>query len=320
MKLNVIRQRGLWWTISSVIILAGIVAMLILQTQIGAPLRPGLDFKGGTRLQFELDCSKPGNCDKPINLDAVRDVLKAQNLADSSVQLVGQDQRAVLIRANTLNVDQRSKLQSELESKIGTFDVKKTQIDTVGPTIGKQLFTSGLLALILSFALIAGYLTIRFELDYAIFAIVALFHDILITVGIFAILGLTPLKTEVDSLFVVALLTIVGFSVNDTVVIYDRVRETITLNPGRHINEIVDDAVNQTLTRSINTTLTVLLTLFALFFFGGETLKNFALALIIGFTMGAYSSIFIASTLLALWREKRGRAFAPVTTAEASSD
>jgi len=320
MKLNVIRQRGLWWAISSILIVAGIVAMLILQMQISAPLRPGLDFKGGTRLQFELDCSKPGNCDKQIDLDAVRDVLKAQNLGDSSVQLVGQDQRAVLIRANTLNVDQRSKLQSELESKIGTFDVKKTQIDTVGPTIGKQLFTSGLLALIVSFALIAAYLTIRFELDYAIFAIVALFHDILITVGIFAILGLTPLKTEVDSLFVVALLTIVGFSVNDTVVIYDRVRETITLNPGRHISEIVDDAVNQTLTRSINTTLTVLLTLFALFFFGGETLKNFALALIIGFTMGAYSSIFIASTLLALWREKRGRAFAPVTAAEASSD
>jgi len=113
---------------------------------------------------------------------------------------------------------------------------------------------------------------------------------------------------EVDSLFIVALLTIVGFSVNDTVVIYDRVRETIVLNPGRHIDDVVDDAVNQTLTRSINTTLTVLLTLVSLFFFGGETLKTFALALIIGFTMGAYSSIFIASTLLALWRERSGNA------------
>ena len=113
---------------------------------------------------------------------------------------------------------------------------------------------------------------------------------------------------EVDSLFIVALLTIVGFSVNDTVVIYDRVRETIVLNPGRHIDDVVDDAVNQTLTRSINTTLTVLLTLVSLFLFGGETLKSFALALIIGFTMGAYSSIFIASTLLALWRERTGTA------------
>jgi preprotein translocase subunit SecF len=318
MKLNVIRQRGLWWTVSSVLILAGIVAMLVLQTQIGAPLRPGLDFKGGTRLQFELDCSKPGNCNKPIDLDTVREVLKTENLGESSIQLVGQDQRAISIRTNTLNVDQRAKLQAELESKLGAFNVQKTQIDTVGPTIGKQLFTSGLLALVVSFALIAGYLTIRFELDYAIFAIVALFHDVFITLGFFAILGLSPLRTEVDSLFVVALLTIVGFSVNDTVVIYDRVRETIKLNPGQHINEIVENAVNQTLARSINTTLTVLLTLFALFFFGGETLKNFALALIVGFAMGAYSSIFIATTLLALWREKRGRALVPAT--EASSD
>lgn len=320
MKLNVIRQRGLWWTISSVCILAGIIAMVILQTQIGAPLRPGLDFKGGTRLQIELDCSQPGNCDQPLNLDAIRDVLKAENLGDASLQIVGQEQRAALIRTNTLSVDQRTKLQAALESKIGKLDAKKTQIDTVGPTLGKQLLQSGLLALIVSFALITVYMTFRFELDYAIFAIVALFHDVLITVGFFAILGLTPLRTEVDSLFVVALLTIVGFSVNDTVVIYDRVRETITLNPGRHINEIVDDAVNQTLSRSINTTLTVLLTLFALFFFGGETLKNFALALIIGFGMGAYSSIFIASTLLALWREKRGRAIVPATATEATSD
>ncbi|MBW4525032.1 MAG: protein translocase subunit SecF [Phormidium tanganyikae FI6-MK23] len=320
MKLNVIRQRGLWWAISAICILAGIIAMVILQTQIGAPLRPGLDFKGGTRLQVELDCSQPGNCDKPISLDAIREVLKAENQGDASLQLVGQDQRAALIRTNTLTVDQRTKLQSELEAKVGKFDVKKTQIDTVGPTIGRQLFQSALVALIVSFAGITLYMTVRFELDYAIFAIVALFHDVLITVGAFAILGLTPLRIEVDSLFVVALLTIVGFSVNDTVVIYDRVRETIALNPGRHINEIVDDAVNQTLTRSINTTLTVLLTLFALLLFGGETLKNFALALIIGFGMGAYSSIFIASTLLALWREKRGRAFAPVKAAEATSD
>ncbi|MCU0551505.1 MAG: protein translocase subunit SecF [Leptolyngbya sp. Prado105] len=315
MKLNVIRQRGLWWAISSICILAGIIAMLMLQTQIGTPLRPGLDFKGGTRLQLELDCSQPGNCDKPISLDAIREILRTENLGEASLQLVGQEQRSVLIRTNTLSVDQRTKLQSALAAKIGKFDAAKTQIDTVGPTIGKQLFQSALLALIVSFAGITLYMTIRFELDYAIFAIVALFHDVLITVGFFAILGLTPLRTEVDSLFVVALLTIVGFSVNDTVVIYDRVRETIQLNPNKHINEIVDDAVNQTLTRSINTTLTVLLTLFALFFFGGETLKNFALALIIGFGMGAYSSIFIASTLLALWREKRGRAFAPAKTA-----
>ncbi len=317
MKLQVIRQRAIWWTISSAIIIAGIIAMVISWKQIGAPLRPSLDFVGGTRLQIELDCTQPNNCDKPINLDAVRSVLDAQGLGSSSVQIVGSEQRAVSIRTATLDVDQRSKLQADLTAKVGKFNPKTTQIDTVGPTLGKQLFSSGLLALIVSFAGIALYLSFRFQLDYAVFAIVALFHDILITVGIFSIFGLV-LNMEVDSLFIVALLTIVGFSVNDTVVIYDRVRETIALNPGRHIDDVVDDAVNQTLTRSINTTLTVLLTLVALFFFGGETLKNFALALIIGFTMGAYSSIFIASTLLALWRERTGKAVSG-STEQASS-
>lgn len=169
--------------------------------------------------------------------------------------------------------------------------------------MGRQLFQSGMLALVLSFGGILLYLTFRFQFDYAFFAFIALFHDVLITVGIFSILGLVQ-GIEVDSLFVVAILTIIGFSVNDTVVIYDRIREVIQLEPDQPINKIVDDAVNQTLTRSINTTLTVLLTLFSIFLFGGETLKNFALALIIGFAAGAYSSIFIASTLLAWWRQR----------------
>ena len=164
------------------------------------------------------------------------------------------------------------------------------------------MFQNGLLAIAISFGLILLYLTFRFKFDYAFFAFVALFHDVFITVGIFSILGLAA-GVEIDSLFVVAILTIIGFSVNDTVVIYDRIREVISLNPDQPIDKIVDDAVNQTMSRSINTTLTVLLTLLAIFLFGGDTLKNFALCLIIGFTAGAYSSIFIASTLFAWWRE-----------------
>jgi preprotein translocase subunit SecF len=305
MKLRVIQQRSLWWAISLAIIVSGIIGMLISLQQLGTPLRPSLDFVGGTRLQLELDCSQADNCDEPIDAAEVREVLSEQGLGNSSIQII--EQYGLSIRTSNLEPDQRAELRSALEAQIGKFDPQATQIDSVGPTIGRQLFRSGLLSLLLSFVGITVYLTVRFQLDYAIFAIVALFHDVLITVGIFAILGLT-LGVEVDSLFIVALLTIVGFSVNDTVVIYDRIRETIQLNPHRHINDIVDDAVNQTLTRSINTTLTVLLTLFAIFLFGGETLKYFALALIIGFTMGAYSSIFIASTLLALWRERSGQA------------
>ena len=321
MKLNVMKRRSLWWGISLLIILSGLVAMAISWTRpdIKAPLRPSLDFVGGTRIQFELDCTQPNNCDKPINVSNVRELLDQQGLGGSSIQVVGQDQQAVSIRTKTLNVDERTKLQASLSEAIGKFDPTTTQIDTVGPSVGRQLFTSGMLALIVSFAGIIVYLSFRFQFDYAFMAIVALFHDVLVTVGMFSILGLL-FGTEVDSLFIVALLTIVGFSVNDTVVIYDRIRETITLNPERHIDDVVEEAVNQTLTRSINTTLTVLLTLSSIFFFGGETLKNFALALIIGFTMGAYSSIFIASTLLAWWRKRNGQAIPAMASGSPALD
>jgi preprotein translocase subunit SecF len=309
MKLQVIRQRKLWWTISSLVILIGLVAMLISWQQIGAPLRPNLEFVGGTRLQLELDCTQPGTCDQPIAASDVRSVLAQQGLENSSIQIL--DEHAVSIRTTSLTPEQRAQLQADLNQAIGTFDVNKTQIDSVGPTLGRQILSAGLIALLVSFVGIMIYLSFRFQPDYAVFAIIALMHDVLVTVGIFAILGLA-LGIEVDSLFLVSLLTIVGFSVNDTVVIYDRVRENLKLNPDRPIDAVVDDAVNQTLARSINTTLTTLLPLVAIFLLGGDTLKYFALALIVGFIAGAYSSIFVASTLLAWWRERTEKAMPAV--------
>jgi preprotein translocase subunit SecF len=301
MKLVLSRQRALWWSVSCAVILAGLVAMGISLSQFGSPLRPSLDFVGGTRLQFERDCQQAKVCDQPIEIGAVRDILSEQGLGDSSIQVIGEQQQAVSIRTKTLAFEERGKLEKALNDKLGPFDVRKSQIDTVGPTLGRQILSSGLVALLVSFTGIALYLAFRYQPDYAFWGIVALFHDILITVGIFSILGLV-FGIEADSLFIVALLTITGFSINDTVVIYDRVREN--LKSGEAIADVVDVAVNQTLGRSINTTLTVLLPLSAIFFFGGATLKYFALALIIGFLAGAYSSIFIASTLLAWWRER----------------
>jgi len=310
MKFSVNKQRNLWWGISLALILAGLISMVISWQQIGAPLRPSLDFVGGTRLQLERDCSIPENCARPIDLAAVRQVMAEQGLANSTIQLVDKERdsnnQILSIRTKNLNAQERTNLQDALAKTIGTLNLEASQNDTVGPTIGRQLLTSGLLALIVSFAGIMIYLSLRFQFDYAFLAIVALFHDVLITTGFFSILGLVQ-GVEVDSLFIVALLTITGFSVNDTVVIYDRIREVLKLSPDRPIEQIVDEAVNQTLGRSINTTLTTLLTLFSIFLFGGETLKNFALALIIGFTLGAYSSIFIASTLLSWWRERNAQ-------------
>ena len=301
MKINVIKRERFWWASSAFIIAFGLIAMAVSWSMIGTPLKPSLDFIGGTRLQLQLECAASNSCQDPIDVAKVREVLEEEGLGGSGIQII--EDYTLSIRSKTLDVAERTKLQKVLTEKIGDFNPQTIQIDTVGPTIGKELFTSGLLALILSFVGIAVYLNFRFQADYAFFAIVALFHDILLTVGIFAILGLT-IGLEVDSLFLVALLTIIGFSVNDTVVIYDRIRENLEKYPDEPINDVVDDSVNQTLTRSINTTSTTLLPLIAIFFFGGETLKYFALALIIGFVTGAYSSIFISSTLLAWWRNR----------------
>lgn len=314
MKLNVTKGQRLWWSISAIFLLGSLTAMLVSWSQFSAPLRPGLDFVGGTRLQLALDCSIPDNCNQPIESANIRDLLTNQDFGDSSVQII--EDYTIAIRSKTdFSVDQRTQLQQVLSEEIGEFDPQSIQIDTVGPTIGQELFASGLIALIVAFFGIIAYLSIRFKIDYAIFAILALLHDVLITAGVFSILGLV-FGLEVDSLFLVALLTITGFSVNDTVVIYDRIREVSNQRPDSSINQVVDDAVNQTLTRSVNTTLTTLLPLVAIFIFGGETLKYFALALIIGFILGAYSSIFLASTLLAWWRERQGNSEDQMLSAE----
>ncbi len=303
MKINVIKQRTLWWTISSVLILVGIASMAFSWQQYGAPIKPSLDFIGGTRLQLARDCTVADNCTDPIEIADVRQVLDEQDLAGSSIQLLGEDRQSVVVRTRNLDVDERDRLQSALSEAIGTIDPASTKNDTVGPVLGKQLLISGLTSLLVSFALIAAYLSLRFKFDYAVLAIVALLHDILVTLGVFSVLSLFT-GYEADSLFIVALLTIVGFSVNDTVVIYDRIRETLKLTPERSINDIVDVSVNDTLGRSINTTLTTVLPLLSIVIFGGGTLKFFALALITGFLAGVYSSIFIASTLLAWWRSR----------------
>jgi preprotein translocase subunit SecF len=304
-KFSVIKQRSLWWGISASLALIGIVAAIVSFIQIGAPVRPSLEFVGGTRLQLELACAIDQSCETAIDLDTVRAIMAEQGLPSQGLQVV--DNYGLSIRTRDLEVDPREKFIQALEAKIGKFDPSSTQIDTVGPTIGKELLKTGIISLFLALAGITVYLSFRFQWDYAMFAMLALVHDVGITVGIFALLGLV-LGIEADSLFVVALLTIVGFSVNDTVVIYDRVREIMKLNPNDSIDTIVDDAVNQTLTRSINTTATTLLPLIAIFIFGGDTLKYFALALIIGFFLGAYSSIFVASTTLAWWRERQMKA------------
>ncbi|XHU96491.1 MAG: protein translocase subunit SecF [cyanobacterium endosymbiont of Rhopalodia gibba] len=300
MKLHILKWERLWWSISALLIFSGIIAMVISYSTFNSPVRPGIDFIGGTRLQLQLVCAEEETCDQSIDTGKVREILVQQGL-NGSIQVL--ENNILSIRSKNLDVDQRTQLQQVLNEKVGQFDPETIQIDTVGPTVGGELFKSGILALLVAFFGIIVYLTVRFQFDYAFFAIIALLHDVFITMGVFAVLGLIT-EIEVDSLSLVALLTIIGFSVNDTVVIYDRIRDNIDKKPDISINEIVETSVNQSLARSINTSVTTILPLLAIFLFGGETLKYFSLALIIGFLAGAYSSIFIASTLLAWWRNR----------------
>jgi len=308
MKLDVIKYGKVYITASTLVILAGIAAMLISWQRTGLPLKPAIDFTGGTRLVLGLSCTAT-TCENPIDIGAVRNALAGKGFANSVIQLIeGNGLYGVSVQTVDLDTEQRTALQTAIQEALkssGAVDPQKSQIEKIGPVIGAQLLSSGLTALLISFLGIAVYLGFRFQFDYAVFAIVALLHDVMITLGVFAILGLT-LGVEVDSLFIVALLTICGFSVNDTVVIYDRIRENLKNAPeGCQLSDLVNSAVNQSLTRSINTTLTTVLPLVAIFFFGGATLKFFALALMIGFLSGVYSSIFNATILFTWWRNFR---------------
>ncbi|MGK7912543.1 MAG: protein translocase subunit SecF [Synechococcus sp.] len=293
--IDVVGRTKTWFTISAACILAGLLAMAVCFSQTGSPLKLGLDFTGGTLLQVEFE--------QPVTEMQLRDVLSDRELSNSVIQLDRETSRTAILRVPPLSEEDRLSLESALTEDVGTF--RRDLVETVGPAIGETLLKSGLLAILVAFAAIVVYVSIRFQVDYAIFAIAALLHDILITAGVFAILGLL-FGIEVDQLFVVAMLTIIGFSVNDTVVIYDRIRENSRrlLSRKTTFSDVVNISVNQTFARSINTSLTSMLALLAIFLFGGPTLRYFSLALLIGFAWGTYSSIFIASTLLTWWRQK----------------
>ncbi len=305
MKIDLIKQRGIYLGLSAAVIGLGLVGMILCISRFGIPFRPSIDFTGGTRLALSLVCQNPPQaCGETIALEQVRSQLAAQNYEKLTVQL-SDGGRGILVQTGDLAPPDRQKLEKFLTDVLkpyGEVDQTRTQIDRVGPLISQELLRGGLLALTLSLLGIVAYLSVRFQPDYAVFATSALVHDILVVCGFFAWLGLI-LGVEVDSLFIVALLTIAGYSVNDTVIIYDRIRENLK-QPDQHQNfdELVNFSVNQTLIRSINTSLTTALPLLSVLLFGGVTLKLFALALLVGFLAGTYSSIFNASILLAWWR------------------
>lgn len=290
--IDVIGRTKLWLSMSGLVLLVGLTSMAFSLATFQAPLRLGLDFSGGTLLDLRFQA--------PVTTLQIREVLAGQNLGSSVIQLDQENGQTVLLRMPPLQETERLAVEDALREQIG--DYERALVETVGPTVGRQILRSGILSVLISFGLIVAYLGVRFQFDYAVFAILALLHDVALTLGIFALLGLT-VGLEVDSLFVVALLTIIGFSVNDTVVIFDRIRENRRLISRKvRFEEVVNLSLNQTFGRTLNTTLTTMLPLVAIAVFGGVTLRSFAIALLVGFGLGVYSSIFVASPLLVWWR------------------
>ena len=247
----------------------------------------GVDFKGGTLIELRVK-------DKTVTITNIRDSLNQINLGDISVKKFGKDDDYLIKfeKKDFNNPNFISEIKSKLTSSLGnTFEFRR--VENVGPKVSSELLRSGIIAICLSLAAMLIYIWIRFEWQFSLGAIVALFHDVIITLGIFSLFGL-----EINLSIVAAVLTIVGYSMNDTVVIFDRVRENLRKYSDINIFELTNISINETLSRTIITSTTTLLALFSIFFFGGEILKGFSLAMILGVFFGTYSSIYIANPIL----------------------
>ena len=249
-------------------------------------LNYGIDFKGGTLIELR-------SSDNNINVSNLRDNLNQMDLGDVSVKKFGNDQD-YLIKFENKNDSKNiiEEIRSNLDKSFGNnFDFRR--VENVGPKVSAELLKSGVIAISISLALMLIYIWIRFEWQFSLGAIIALFHDVIITLGLFSLLSL-----EINLSIIAAILTIVGYSMNDTVVIFDRVRENLRKYSDIKICELTNISMNETLSRTLITSITTLLALFSIFFFGGEILKGFSLAMIFGVIFGTYSSIYIANTVL----------------------
>lgn len=271
---HIIFKRKLWYIISAILILPGLLSLSL------QGLNLGIDFVGGNLTGIKVD--------KAVTTAEVREVIREQNLTDRYIQQ--STDGIFLIRTEVLTEEQNNQLLKALDEKLGGMTLLRSE--KVGPTIGAEITRNALMAFAVALVLMVLYITWRFEFKQGIVAITAIIHDVVLTLGIVSILQL-----EIDSAFVAAVLMVVGYSINATIVIFDRVRENMVLKKGMKVADVINDSVWETMARSINTALTVLFVLVALFLFGGTTIKGFVLALIIGVTAGVYSSVFLAGSL-----------------------
>lgn len=289
----IVQTRRIWLTFSALLTLVSIAALLVWG------LRFGIDFTGGSFLEVSYTKERPAS-------EQIKSRLKEAGIEEGDVKPIGE--KGASFRFKDVDQATHQKIITALRKDDSALQEKA--FESIGPVIGHELRQKSLIALVVALLAILIYITFVFRKvsfpvaswKYGVAAIVALFHDALFVLGAFAVLGKFA-GVEITSSFIPAFLTVLGFSVHDSIVIFDRIRENLQKFRGE-FDDIVNQAFNQTIARSINTSVTVLLVLLALYFFGGDTLKQFALALILGISVGTYSSIFVASTLLVVWHHK----------------
>lgn len=293
MTFDFIGKTRTWFILSGFFIALGIFALISNGLVKGKPMNFGVDFTGGTVLNLKFD--------QAVQLGDIRSVLSQFGRQESVIQR--SEGNNIVINTDPLSTEDRTKIVDGIKAKYPNMEL--LEADTIGPVVGEELRKQAFWSLLLATICILIYVSFRFEFKYSVAAVLALLHDATITVGIMALLWRT-----IDTTFIAAILTILGYSICDTIVIFDRVREDLN-KPGyskKPFKDVVNEAVNQTMARSINTVATVLFMNLALLIFGGATIKDFALTLFIGFTCGAYSSIFIASPLIVIfekWEKSR---------------
>ena len=281
MKIDVIGKRKIWYILSAVILLAGMVSLLV------QGMNLGIDFVGGNRLNLQFA--------QQVDIADLRATMTENQLGDSKIQLM--DDGSYLLKTKELDQAAQDSLIASLIEKYG--EVTIIQSGLVGPSVGSELKKNALISLGLAVLLMIAYITYRFEMHFAIAGVLALFHDIFIVVAVFSIF-----QFEIDSTFIAALLTIFGYSINDKIVVFDRIRENMGRVKKDQLSGLVNDSIAQSFTRSMNTSISTLILLLALFFFGGQTTRIFVLAMIIGVVAGTYSSLCIASPI---WYEFKMR-------------
>lgn len=292
--MDVIGKKYLYLLFSLIIIIPGIVSLILFG------LNLSIEFSGGSRvtLSFPEKVTQ-----KETNL--VRDILNQENVRVSTVET---SNNLIFVRTEPMEQKEDEKLITEIKKEYK--EAKQEEFETIGPTIGKETTLNAFKAVLLATVFIVLYITWSFRkvpkpassLRFGISAIFSLIHDVLVVVGLFSIFGYLW-GVEVDSLFVTALLTVIGFSVHDTIVVFDRIRENLRRLPNTPFSKVVNDSILQTIDRSLNTSFTIILVLITMLLFGGDTIRWFVVALLIGIVSGTYSSIFNAAPLLVIWQE-----------------